>query len=195
MKVILASNSKQRQDILKMVGLKYDVMLSNIEESSTKKDPYEYVKELSLNKALNVSSRLKENAIIIGADTIVFKDNKIYEKPKSLEEAAQNIKEFSASKNTVITGITIIDKYNDKKISVATSTDVYFREVDSEEITWYINNESKIFKSCGYVPHGKAATFIERIEGDYNTILGLSPNVLFKTLKKLGYKVTDFDFE
>lgn len=195
MKVVLASSSKQRQDILKMIGLKFEVMISDAPEFSEKQKPDEYVKELSLNKALSVSKKINDKTIIIAADTIVYKDGHIYEKPKTKEEAMNNIRELSGGKNTAYTGVTILDKSTGKLVSTSTSTDVYFRNVLEEEIVWYSENESKIFSRCGYVPLGKASIFIERIDGDFNTLLGLSPNVLFNSLKDLGYKVTDFEYE
>lgn len=81
MKVILASKSEQRQDLLKMIGLKYEVMVSDEAEDSDKTNPDDYVVDLSLNKAKAVSNKTTEKAIIIAADTIIYKDGKFYEKP------------------------------------------------------------------------------------------------------------------
>lgn len=194
-KIVLASSSKQRQDIFKMIGLKYDVVVSNIEEESNEIEPDKYVKELSFNKAKFVSSQINEKAIIVAADTIIYFNNKKYEKPKSKEEAYNNLKELSGNKNTAYTGITIIDLYKNKTISFSTKVDVYFKEISDDEINWYINNENKLLKCCGYVPLGKAAIFIEKIDGDYNTLLGISPSILFQNLKQLDYDINDFEFE
>ena len=92
MKLILASTSKQRQDIFKMIGLKYEVMKSLVKEDSKATEPNEYVKELSMNKANSVASQIKEKALIVAADTVIYMDGKIYEKPTSKEEAFQNLK-------------------------------------------------------------------------------------------------------
>ena len=72
---------------------------------------------------------------------------------------------------------------------------MYFNEIKEEEIEWYVNNEEKIFKCCSFVPLGKASLFIDKIEGDYNTLLGISPSIIYNKLKELGYSVTDLDFE
>ena len=88
MKIVLASSSKQRQDILNMIGLKYDVVTSNVAEESSEKEPGKYVEELSLNKAKSAKEQINEKAIIISADTIVYGNDKIYEKPKTKEEAS-----------------------------------------------------------------------------------------------------------
>ena len=195
MRIILASASKQRQDIFNMIGLKYDVITSDVPEESNQTEPDKYVEELSLNKAKSVKKQIKDKAIIISADAIIYSNNKIYEKPKSKEEAYSNLKELSNNKCTAYTGITLIDLYKEKVICSSSKVNVYFNEIKDEEAEWYVNNEEKIFKCCGFVPLGKAALFINRIEGDYNTLLGISPSIVYNKLKELGYSFNDFDFE
>ena len=195
MRIILASASKQRQDIFNMIGLKYDVITSDVPEESNKIEPDKYVEELSLNKAKSVKKQIKDKAIIISADTIIYSNNKIYEKPKSKEEAYSNLKELSNNKCTAYTGITLIDLYKEKIICSSSKVNVYFNEIKDEEAEWYVNNEEKIFKCCGFVPLGKDALFINRIEGDYNTLLGISPSIVYNKLKELGYSVNDLGFE
>ena len=194
-KIILASSSKQRQDILKMIGLNFEIVTSDVEEISNETEPYKYVEELSLNKAKSASNKIKSKAIIIAADTIIYFNNKKYEKPKSKEEVFNNLKELSGNKNSAYTGITIMDLYKEKTITFCSKVDVYFKNLTNEEINWYVNNESNIFKCCGYVPLGKASLFIDRVDGDYNTLLGISPSILFEKMKELGYSIKDFDFE
>jgi septum formation protein len=195
MRIILASASKQRQDIFNMIGLKYDVITSDVPEESNQTEPDKYVEELSLNKAKSVKKQIKDKAIIISADTIIYSNNKIYEKPKSKEEAYSNLKELSNNKCTAYTGITLMDLYKEKVICSSSKVNVYFNEIKDEEAEWYVNNEEKIFKCCGFVPLGKAALFINKIEGDYNTLLGISPSIVYNKLKELGYSVNDLWFE
>lgn len=195
MRIILASASKQRQDIFNMIGLKYDVITSDVPEESNQTEPDKYVEELSLNKAKSVKKQIKDKAIIISADTIIYSNNKIYEKPKSKEEAYSNLKELSNNKCTAYTGITLIDLYKEKVICSSSKVNVYFNEIKDEEAEWYVNNEEKIFKCCGFVPLGKASVFINKIEGDYNTLLGISPSIVYNKLKELGYSFNDLNFE
>ncbi len=195
MRIILASASKQRQDIFNMIGLKYDVITSDVPEESNQTEPDKYVEELSLNKAKSVKKQIKDKAIIISADTIIYSNNKIYEKPKSKEEAYSNLKELSNNKCTAYTGITLMDLYKEKVICSSSKVNVYFNEIKDEEAEWYVNNEEKIFKCCGFVPLGKAAVFINKIEGDYNTLLGISPSIVYNKLKELGYSFNDLNFE
>lgn len=195
MRIILASASKQRQDIFNMIGLKYDVITSDVPEESNQTEPDKYVEELSLNKAKSVKKQIKDKAIIISADTIIYSNNKIYEKPKRKEEAYSNLKELSNNKCTAYTGITLIDLYKEKVICSSSKVNVYFNEIKDEEAEWYVNNEEKIFKCCGFVPLGKAALFINKIEGDYNTLLGISPSIVYNKLKELGYSMNDLAIE
>lgn len=178
-----------------MIGLKYDVITSDVPEESNQTEPDKYVEELSLNKAKSVKKQIKDKAIIISADTIIYSNNKIYEKPKSKEEAYSNLKELSNNKCTAYTGITLIDLYKEKVICSSSKVNVYFNEIKDEEAEWYVNNEEKIFKCCGFVPLGKAAVFINKIEGDYNTLLGISPSIVYNKLKELGYSFNDLNFE
>ena len=195
MRIILASASKQRQDIFNMIGLKYDVITSDVPEESNQTEPDKYVEELSLNKAKSVKKQIKDKAIIISADTIIYSNNKIYEKPKSKEEAYSNLKELSNNKCTAYTGITLMDLYKEKVICSSSKVNVYFNEIKDEEAEWYVNNEEKIFKCCGFVPLGKASVFINKIEGDYNTLLGISPSIVYNKFKELGYSFNDLNFE
>lgn len=194
-RLILASGSKTRQDIFKNIGFKYEVVKSIVEENSKAKDPYEYVKELSRNKANSVSSQIKGKAIIIAADSVIYMNEKIYEKPKDKKEAYQNLKEMSGNLTIAITGVTIKDLYQNKEICFSDSADVYLNEISDEEIKWYVENEKNISNICGYAMLGKACLFLDKVNGDYNTLLGISPSKMFGKLKELGYKLSDFELE
>ena len=194
-KLILASSSKPRQDIFKNIGLKYEVVKSLVEEESAKTDPSEYVKDLSRDKANSVAEQITEKAIIIAADSVIYMDGKIYEKPKSKEEAFQNLKEMSGNVTYAITGVTIKDLYQDKEITFADTAEVYIKNIADEDIKWYVENEKDILNRCGYAMLGKACLFLDKVNGDYNTLFGISPSKVFDKLKDLGYKLFDFELE
>lgn len=88
-----------------------------------------------------------------------------------------------------------MDLYQNKTLSFSSKVDIYFKNISDEEIQWYVDNENKVFKCCGYAPLGKASIFIDKVDGDYNTLFGISPSLLFDKMKELGYSVEDFDFE
>ena len=195
MKLILASSSKQRQDIFNNLGLKYEVIKSLVEEKSNATEPSEYVKDLSRDKANSVSCQIKEKAIIIAADTVIYMNGKVYEKPKTKEEAFNNMKEMSGKCTYAITGVTIKDLYKEKEITFYDTSEVYLNEISDEDIKWYVDNEEKITKTSGYALLGKGSMFLNKVNGDYNTLFGISPSKVYEKLKELGYKISDFELK
>lgn len=195
MRLILGSSSKLRHDIFDMIGLKYEVVKSNVQEKSNKSEPSEYVMELSRNKAASVAKQIEGEAIIVTSDTVIYMNGKIYEKPRSKEEAYQNIKEMSGNVTYAITGTTIKDLYHNKEITYSDTAEVHIKEADDEEIKWYVENENTILDRCGYAMAGKASIFLDKVVGDYNTLFGISPSKLVDKLKELGYKITDFELQ
>lgn len=192
MKLILASNSRTRKDVLDKIGLKYEVKASNIEEYSEEKDPKEYVMDLSKQKAEAISKQLTEG-VILSADSIIYIDNKKLEKPKTKDEAREMLKKLSGRINYAVTGVTLIDLYQNKKITFNEITEVCFDILSDEEIDWYIDNEKYIFERCGYSIAVKSAIYIPKINGDYYNILGMPISRVYKELSKLGYKISDFN--
>ena len=195
MKLILASSSKQRREILNNLGLKYEIVKSLVEESSSNTDPCEYVKDLSRDKANSVAGQVKEKAVIIAADSIIYMDGKIYEKPKNKEEAFENMKKMSGKLTYAITGVTIKDLYQDKEICFSDTTKVSLKEMSDEEIRWYVENEKDLLNRGGYAIQGKASIFLDKVIGDYNTLFGISPSKVYDALKKLGYNISDFELQ
>ena len=194
-KLILASSSKARQSIFNYLGLKYSVITSKVEENSSKIEPHEYVKELSKNKATSVQTQLDEKAIIIAADTVIYMDGKIYEKPKSKEEAYNNLKQMSGRLTYGITGVTIKDLYQNKEICFSDTAEVYINKISDEDIKWYVENEENILNYAGYAMLGKTSLFLDKINGDFNTLFGISPSKVYDKLKELGYKLSDFEMK
>lgn len=194
MKIILASNSKTRKKILDSLNIKYDVIVSDKEEVADNSDPRKYVEELSKVKANCVSKKIDRNdVIIIAADSIIYKDGKIYQKPKSIEEAMENLREFSNCKNQGITGVTIIDMSNRRNVTFSCVTDVYFKRICEEDIKWYVKHEKDLLKKAGYSLEGTISLFVEKIEGDFYNVLGLPLGMLYTKLNELGYRLDDFE--
>lgn len=195
MKLILASNSKSRKDIFDMIGWKYEVITSNIEEKSNATNPEQYVIDLSKAKADSVASQIKDKALIISADSIAYMDNKRFEKPKSKEEGFNFIKQMSGKINYAITGVTIKDLYQNKEISFVETTEVHFKNVIDKDIKWYVDNEKYLLDRAGYSIAGKTSIFIDKIVGDYYNIVGLPVSKLYSKLNELGYTISDFDMK
>lgn len=195
MKLILASNSKTRKDIFDMVGWKYEVITSNVVENSNSIDPKQYVIDLSKDKANSVVSQITDKALIISADSIIYMDNKKFEKPKTKEEGFQNIKKMSGKVNYAVTGVTIKDLYQNKEISFTDVTEVYFKNVSDKDIAWYVDNEKYLLNRAGYSIAGKTSIFVDKIVGDYYNILGMPISKLYSKLNELGYSISDFEMK
>lgn len=195
MNLILASNSKTRKDIFDMVGWKYEVVTSNVDENSNSTDPEQYVIDLSRDKANSVASQINYKALIVSADSIIYMDNKKFEKPKSKEEGFENIKKMSGKVNYALTGVTIKDLYQNKEISFVDTTEVSFKDVTDKDISWYVENEKYLLNRAGYSIAGKTSIFVDKIVGDYYNILGMPISKLYSKLNELGYSINDFEMK
>ena len=193
MRLILASSSSIRRILFDMIGWKYEVIPSNVEENSSSTSPDQYVIDLSKDKANSVSSKIKNEALIIAADTIIYMNNKKFEKPKSKEEAFEFIKEMSGQVTYGVTGVTIKDLYKNKEISFTDTTEVHLKNVADNDILWYVENEKDLLNRCGYCIAGKASLFIDKVVGDFYNVLGMPIGKLYSKLNELGYSISDFD--
>ena len=178
--IILASASPRRQELLSQVGLCFKVMPSDCEEIITKIAPDEVVKELSLQKAQDVAAKLQNNEnplLVIGADTVVSCDGEILGKPKSKEDAAAMLTKLQGRAHKVYTGVALLYKEAEdsewETANFAECTQVVFYPMTTEEIQRYVETGEPMDKAGSYGIQGKCAAFIEKIEGDYNNVVGL----------------------
>lgn len=191
-KIILASASPRRQELLTQVGLSYTVIPSMCEEKITKTAPDEVVKELSCQKAQDVAAKLSEEgeALVIGADTVVSCDGKILGKPSSKEDAVSMLSMLQGRSHRVYTGVTMLYRSaSDTQWETATfaeCTKVVFYPMSEEEIRRYVDTKEPMDKAGAYGIQGKCAAFIERIEGDYNNVVGLPVARVCLWLRKRG---------
>ena len=187
MKIILASGSPRRKELLEKIGLKFEVIPSNYEERLPDDIfTYEKIENLALNKAKEVANRIHEDAIIISADTVVVLDGKILGKPHSKEQAREMISALSGKTHEVITSIAMINTKTNKTLIKSTSTKVTFRPVESKEIEEYINTDEPYDKAGAYAAQGLAAIFIEKIEGCFNNVVGISVFEVNRMLKEIA---------
>ena len=193
MKLVLASGSIRRQEVLKKVGLKYEVVKSTVKEHSDATDPSQYVMDLSRDKANSSASQLNEKAIVIAVDTVLYMDGRIFEKPKSKEEAAENLRLMSGNVVNVITGMTIKDLYKDKEVVFSHISEIHVKKISEDDIVWYVENEKEVLNCAGICIEGKGAMFIDKIVGDFGTTYGISISMIHTKLKELGYKMSDFE--
>lgn len=182
-RVILASASPRRKELLERIGVKFEIDPSTCEEIITDTDPAKVVLSLSKQKALDVASRY-ENALIIGADTIVSKDNQILGKPKDKNDAFRMLNLLQGDHHQVFTGVTVINKQGQqsKEYSFYCSSEVAFYSMTKEQINEYIDSGEPMDKAGAYAIQGKSAIYIKEITGDYNNIVGLPVAMLYQTL-------------
>lgn len=199
--IVLASASPRRKELLEQIGIEFEICPAKGEEIITKKIPSEVVEELSRQKALEVASSLAayqqehsdimtpEDLLVIGADTVVAVEDQILGKPKDEEDAYRMLRMLSGREHAVYTGVTLVfvDKTGKAgELVFHEKTKVVMREMSDLEINRYIATGEPMDKAGSYGIQGKCAIFIEKIDGDYNNVVGLPVARIYKELQKLG---------
>ena len=188
MKIILASQSPRRKELLELMGIKkYEIIVSNLEEKMEEKLPInERIQKLAYQKAEAVFNQTQGERIVIGADTIVEKDNQIYGKPSDKQDAINMLKTFSHSKVNIITAIAVLIESNGKIIKKTDYdiSEVYIKKMTADEIERYIDTGEAFDKAGAFAVQGKFCVYIEKINGNYTSILGLPTQKLYDILKE-----------
>ena len=184
MNIILASASPRRKEILENASVKFEVMASSIEELTLDgESPCQMVMRLAFEKGMDIASRQKSD-LIISADTIVVIDNTVLGKPKNEIEARKMITSLSGRTHQVITGISLINLDNNKKIIDYVISNVKFKNLSEEDINDYIRTKESLDKAGAYGIQGYGALLVDEIQGDYFNIVGLPISRLSDLLKK-----------
>lgn len=184
-KIILASASPRRKEIMEMAGYEFEIRTCDTAEETSCTQPAEIVKDLSAIKARAVMDITDENeAIVIGADTIVWNDGKVLGKPKNEEDAYAMIQSISGKSHEVYTGVSIIKKENGQitKKSFAVCTKVYVNELTHQQILDYLATNESYDKAGGYAVQGIFSRHISKIEGDYFNVVGLPISKVYEEL-------------
>ena len=186
MKLILASASPRRKELLGKVGMAFEIIPAKGEEKITKKLPWEVVEELSFQKAKEIADAQTEECIVIGSDTIVAKGEKIMGKPKDEKDAFEMLSEIAGDCHQVYTGVTLLRTgVNPKTITFAEKTDVYLYPMSEKEINAYIATGDPMDKAGAYGLQGDFAIHVKGIEGDYYNVVGLPIGKVYQELKQL----------
>jgi len=189
-KIILASQSRDRHEILKRAKIPFEIKVANIDEDKFKKNinvPIKLIKELAKAKALYVKKSILEeglNAIIIAADTIVECDNQIIGKATSEENAFQILKLLQNKQHNLLTGIAIVDTLSSKIIVDFEQTIVYFGRLSDKEIWSYIKTGEWKGRAGAYSINNKANIFIKSINGSFSNVIGLPLFKIYTILKE-----------
>ncbi len=209
MKLVLASGSQRRRELLTMCGYDYEIIVSNADETIDESDPESFVRALSFRKAKEVFDRLfaagRRDFAVIGSDTVVAfqKDGEtkpvIIGKPKDAKDAVRILSMLSGKTHRVFTGVSVIadipDENADAQCSIqekaeiqteCSITEVTFETLSPDEITDYVNSGDPLDKAGSYGIQGPFGMFVREIRGNYFTVIGMPIPVLYKMLKKIG---------
>lgn len=186
-KIILASASPRRKELLAMAGYEFDVECAVGEEDAIEDTPDQLVETLSYNKAMEVAAH-HDNGIIIGADTVVAIGDMVLGKPKDKEEAYGMIASLSDTHHSVFTGVTVIEVTDGEITGMSTfskETKVYVRKLTPQQIEEYVSTSEPYDKAGSYAIQGIFSKYIEKIEGDYANVVGLPVCALCEVLEQL----------
>lgn len=186
MKIILASASPRRKELLGKTGMAFEIEPAKGEEIITKKLPWEVVEELSFQKAKEIADQQTEECIVIGADTIVAKGEKIMGKPKDQEHAFEMLTEIAGNTHQVYTGVTLIRTGKAAEtVTFSEKTEVHLYPMTEKEKRDYIATGDPMDKAGAYGIQGDFAVFVKSIEGDYYNVVGLPIGKVYQELKLL----------
>lgn len=194
-KIVLASSSPRRCELLSKLGITFDTIPSSIDESIFKNlDIIDLVKILSKEKAIDAFNKLNNksnNICIIGCDTVVYIDDKILGKPINKEDALNMLMLLNNKKHTVFTGLTILGLKDNNffEETIYSSSNVYFSKFTKDELISYVNTLDPMDKSGAYGIQDKGSFLVSKIEGDFYSIIGLPINRLYYLLKKYDFLI------
>jgi septum formation protein len=188
MKLILASASTRRAEVLRDAGFHFSVLSSAIDETAYPgESPHDLVQRLAIAKGELVAARAVGSAIIIAADTEVTLDGHIFGKPRSSDDARHMLEKLSGRTHAVLTGVALIRLPDAERITFVETTLVHFAKLDEDEITRYLATGEPHDKAGAYGIQGRAGRYIPRIEGCYFNVVGLPLARLQQALTELGW--------
>ena len=190
--MILASNSQRRQEILKDTGFNFKVITSNIQEISDKENVIERILDIA-EKKLEQIAKNNVNEFILAADTVVELDKNIFGKPKDREEAFKFLKLLSGKIHRVITAYVFKNISKNILIREVVISKVKFFDLDDETINWYLDTGEPFDKAGAYGIQGYGRVLVEKIDGDYYSIMGFPISNFLENLRKIGYKISQID--
>lgn len=193
MRIILASKSPRRREILEGLGLEFEIIVADADESSDIREPSRLVETLASRKGQAVLKKLggeTKDTLIIACDTLVYADGEFLGKPRDRADAERMIRKLSGNSHSVLSGIYLF--FGGREVTAAAETKVIFDPLTDREIEAYLNTSEPYDKAGAYAIQGRAGVYIKGIDGDYFNVVGLPVNLLKNTLKeKFGIDLCD----
>jgi septum formation protein len=186
-KLVLASGSPRRAEILRAVGWPFEVLPANVDETrGPGEDAVAYVKRLAQTKAAAAASRVESGRLVLGADTTVVTEGQILGQPRDADDAKRMLRLLSGKGHEVLTGVALVRVGEEGQCVVDhQSTRVRFSRLSGAEIDWYIATGEPMGKAGAYAVQGRGALFIEEIQGDYFNIVGLPIRLVYEMLQRI----------
>lgn len=189
-KLILASNSPRRKKILSDIGLEYEIIPSNYDEKLDSDDfSYEKIEDIATQKCLDVVRRVDKNCLVLAADTVVVLHNKILGKPHTKENAFKMLKELSGETHMVVTSICAINTHTNRAATMSTTSYVRFTKWTDNMIEEYIDKYLPLDKAGSYGIQELPPNYLDKFEGSFENIVGLSPESVLAVLNQLEYPI------
>lgn len=190
--MILASNSPRRKEILENFGFSLKTVSKNIDEISSKEEIKEKIMDIAQQKTMAAAKDYPDENVV-GADTVVVIDGKILGKPKDETEAFEMLKSLSGKSHNVITAYSFVNLKKNIFLNDAEVTKVFFKNLSDEEINWYINTKEPMDKAGAYGIQGKGAYFVEKIEGDFFSVMGFPLGRFLRRLTEVGMDLDNLE--
>lgn len=188
MKIILASASPRRRELLKLIGLDPEVRIPEISETMEADEPIErYLERITISKSMNVYRKQFYSSLVVSADTVVLIDGRFLGKPRDRQDAGDMLRRLSGRSHEVWTGIAIMHR-GETRFRLA-QTQVTFKPLNEREIEYYLDYEEYMDKAGAYAVQGRAAIFVERIEGCFFNVMGFPLNLFYTMTGNLGIRL------
>jgi septum formation protein len=188
-KIVLASTSPRRAELLKQIGVEFELATGNVQERPHPDEaPPDYITRLARAKVVAVA-RQREAGLIIGADTIVVLDGQLLGKPEDAVDAERMLKSLSGRWHAVMTGVALYDVASRQEVADFDKTLVKFARLTNLEIDWYIKSGEPMDKAGAYGIQGLGGLFVDEIAGNYYNVVGLPLPLVYRLARRLGYSL------
>jgi septum formation protein len=190
MKIVLASASPRRKELLQLIGLNPEIIIPDIDEAPRPAEAIEaFLQRVTIAKGIEVYKKKFFSHLLISADTVVLLDDLLIGKPSDRQDAFRMLKQLSGQRHEVLTGIALMHQ-GETRFEIA-RTAVYFNELVDQEIDFYLDHENFLDKAGAYAIQGRAALFVEKINGCFFNVMGFPLNLFYRMVKEGGLDLYD----
>jgi len=188
MKIVLASASPRRKELLQLIGLNPEIIIPDVDEIlKPGESPAVFLERVAIAKGIEVYRKKFFSHLLISADTVVLLDDELIGKPRNREDAFRMLNRLAGKQHEVLTGISLMCQ-GETSFGIS-RTAVYFKELKESEIDFYLDHENFLDKAGAYAIQGRAAVFVERIEGCFFNVMGFPLNLFYRMIMERGFNL------